>query len=176
MSQHACDPAAPVSDPIRDDNYNLTGFCIDELSDDSKQRLPAGHRIPMGIFATAGTYWLLLNHDERLVRYISRDPNERVPNPQKVSHNGFYVTIQSDGFVLNHRRNRLERVAVLVWGNDENKRNLGVNIITAALVSPPRRYLRKARVSAPQTDSKTGLTYQVISGHYLTMIKEHEVL
>jgi hypothetical protein len=166
--------SSAVSPEGTDENYNLAPFSIDELSDTAKINIPSGHRMPMGILATSGAFWLLLKHEPKLINYISRDPNEYVPNPETISQNGFYITIHSDGFMLNNSRNRLERLRINVWGLDETKRQLGASIICAALAEPPRKYLKKIKASATKVESTSGLRYISITGHFQTMIKEHE--
>ena len=156
--------------PTEDDpNYDLSSFKPEELDEKPKRRT---HRIPMGIFATAGTYWLLVRHDRRLVNVISPDPNESKPHPSKVSATGYYITIQSGGVVLNKLRNRLERITISVWARSENHAMLGSDIVATAL----RKYLRKMELSPVMQDSSNGLKVQTIRGHYLTFIKEHEVI
>ena len=153
-----------------DPNYDLSNFREEDLTE-SKPKART-HRIPMGIFATAGTYWLLIRHDRRLVNFVSDDPNETKPNPARVSAGAYYITIESGGVVLNKLRNRLERINIYVWSRSEQHCMIGSDTVATAL----KKYLRKMEISPVMVDSSNGLKYQTVRGHFLTFIKEHEVI
>lgn len=150
-----------------DEGPSLLGIRDVEVAKQTRRKAPA---IPMTLFSSALTHYLIKKHDSNIP--VSDDLEIEVPSPAQLGHNKYLITVRGGKTSLNQHRQQLQHVTVTAWSRDAKFAHLGASIVDVAL----SKNIRQRQTSELMKEDKSGLYFIEYSGYYYTLVKGKEAL